>query len=65
MAQPPRNYANQGYKVTTRTISWQQQVREAEGARWDYPQASYFIDTPAGRLVFVKYNWAVTGPEGL
>jgi hypothetical protein len=53
-----RDYSNLGYTVTTRTISWEQMVREAEGSRWNLPVKIYDIE---GR-VFVQYNAAVTGP---
>ncbi len=60
MSQPIKNYKNLGFKVTTRIMSWEQMVREAEGSRWNLPQATYFI----GDKVFVSYNQAVTGPNG-
>jgi len=58
MAQPPRNYANLGYKVTTRSISWEQQCREIEGASWDDPYAIYFFGD-GQHIVFVQYDLAV------
>jgi hypothetical protein len=62
MAQPTRDYSNLGYDVTTRTMSWNQKVRQAEGSRWNLPQAAYFMGEN-NQYVFVKYDWRVTGPE--
>ena len=61
MAVKVNNFTNTGYKVTTRILDWNQMVREADGPRWNLPQANYFIETPFGQRVFVKYSWAVTG----
>ncbi len=57
-AQPPKNYANLGYKVTTRIISWEQLVREAEGSRWNLPIGKYFFGDDR---VFVVYDDSITG----
>ena len=58
-----RNYRNLGYGVTTRLMSWEQAVRDAEGSRWNYPYAIYLMETEAGLIPFVNYDVAVTGPD--
>ena len=60
---PPRNYSNLGHGVTTRLISWEQTVRDAEGSRWNLPIGKYFFGD-GNQFVFVEYNDAVQGPNG-
>ena len=50
-----------GYKVTTSTISWNQRVRQIEGDKWNLPQAAYKFGNNSD-IVFVRYNFANTGP---
>ena len=38
-------------------------VREAEGSRWNLPQAVYFFGENQ-QIVYVNYNMRVTGPGG-
>lgn len=63
MATQQTNYNNLGYRVTTTTKSWEQMVREAEGSRWNLPQAVYFFGENQ-QIVYVNYNMRVTGPGG-
>jgi len=63
MTTPTTNYANLGFKVTTRLLSWEQMVREAEGSRWNLPIGKYFFGD-GNQRVFVTYNDAITGPGG-
>ena len=58
-----RKYKNNGFRVTTRILSWSQMVREAEGSRWNLPIGKSFFGEN-GERVFVQYNDAVTGPNG-
>lgn len=59
--QPPRNYRDLGYSVTTRILSWEQAVRDAEGTRWNLPIGKYFFGD-ADQYVFVEYDDSISGP---
>ena len=50
-----------GYPVTTRIISWEQTVRDAEGARWDLPIGKYFFGDQ-DQYVFVSYDDSIKDP---
>jgi len=55
--------SNLGHGVSTRLISWEQQVRDAEGSRWNLPIGKYFFGD-ANQYVFVEYDDAIQGPPG-
>jgi len=56
-----RNYRNLGFGVTTRLMSWEQAVRDAEGSRWNLPTGKFFFGD-ADQFVFVDYVDNVSGP---
>lgn len=54
----PANTSNWGYKVTTRNISVNQLVRDAEGAEYDLPYYIYEFGEGTRRFVsYQPYDW--------